>query len=329
MGHDKGCRGRGRTGAAARSALLGLVPLVLDPSSLFVVQGPAPSPPSPVPPTPGLPRLSTTHPGSPREGQGLRPFPVLRARQGGCPSPPVTAGTCLLYPTARWENPRLIGTDEKAEAQRGEGFCPGARRGHGQSKALGAEAASSDRSGPGERGVGREEGLHFPEAWDSKMHAWPGADGKAPEQSHVPQCARGCGAGRLQSQGSLEAFLGATAEPENFRVGQLRNNPEVTLGLASTIRVGVALGRRGILGSQTPGPHLSLAELQGQKAPGPVPGVQPALSESTDPPTVLLPLRKGQSFGSPSVRVQGPGLKPPQSQGPSAHSQRPGHADSS
>lgn len=40
----------------------------------------------------------------------------------------------------------------------------------------------------------------------------------------------------------------------------------MTLGLAPTIRVGVALGRRGILGSQTPGPHLSLAELQGQEA---------------------------------------------------------------
>lgn len=113
-------------------------------------------------------------PGRPR-GSGLS----LSSGQGkgGVPAPH------LPYPMVRRENPRLISTDEKAEARRGEGFCPGACQGHGQSKALGAEAALSDRSGPRERGVGREEGPHFPEAWDSKTHAWPGADGKAPSKA--------------------------------------------------------------------------------------------------------------------------------------------------
>lgn len=66
--------------------------------------------------------------------------------------------------------------------------------------------------------------------------------------------ARGPGVGRPQSQGSLEAFLEAMAEQENFRVD-----------LASTIRAGVALDERG---PWSPSPHLSLAQLQVGSPPG-------------------------------------------------------------
>lgn len=55
----------------------------------------------------------------------------------------------------------------------------------------------------------------------------------------------------------------------------------MTLGLASPIRAGAALGGRGFPGLWTPGPHLLQAELQGEEAPGPAPCVHPALSEST------------------------------------------------
>lgn len=152
MGHDTGCWRQGRIQAGQLSRTYHLVTPVLKPSTLWGRVWLLPLP---------ISRASLTWaalcvtPGQPWEGQAAQVLPRAQSKAKGCPRPTVMAGTHLLYPTVvQRENPRLICTDGKEEAQRGEGLCFGGCRERGQSIAQRAKAASGATDQDPEKGVG-------------------------------------------------------------------------------------------------------------------------------------------------------------------------------
>lgn len=58
--------------------------------------------------------------------------------RGCCPRSPGIAGTCMPYPRQGLADPKFTFADEKAEAQRGEGACPGGQRAGATSGATGS-----------------------------------------------------------------------------------------------------------------------------------------------------------------------------------------------
>lgn len=118
----------------------------------------------------------------------------------------------------------------------------------------------------------------------------------------MPGSAQCPGVGRLRSQGSLEAFLEATAE-QGFRVRQLREQPrsDTGPGLHQESRDGP--GRQGLPRSGTPGPPCCW-----QAGLTPMYNLQVRIHCPS--PQCFLALKKGPSSGSTSVlsRVQASSL---------------------